>query len=74
MFCCKNQVKNKDKNELKQQQPQPQPKIQNQKTTNHKKKDTISLAERRGKKIGTFKLPNTKEKEDTTIEYIKPPF
>ena len=37
-------------------------------------KSIIPLAERRGQKILKFKLPITKEKEDTKIEYIKPPF
>tara|TARA_Y100000590_G_C15580020_1_gene961935 strand:+ start:459 stop:653 length:195 start_codon:yes stop_codon:yes gene_type:complete len=64
MFCFKN--KNKDKNELNQSQ--------NQQTSDNIKKNTISLAERRGQKIETFNLPITKEKEDTTIEHIKPLF
>ena len=46
MFCFKN--KNKDKNELNQSQ--------NQQTSDNIKKDTISLAERRGQKIKTFNL------------------
>ena len=37
-------------------------------------KTILPLAERRGQKILKFKLPITKEKEDTTIEYVKAPF
>jgi hypothetical protein len=34
----------------------------------------VSLAERRGIKVKKFNLPNTTEKENTSIEHIKPPF
>ena len=37
-------------------------------------KKSLSIVERRGLKIEKFKLPTTKEKEDTTIEHIKPLF
>jgi len=60
-------MKHKEK-EQKQKQKQKQNKQYDIKTV------SISLAERRGNKIEKFKLPITKEKEDTTIEHIKPFF
>lgn len=37
-------------------------------------KNTVSLSERRGIKVKKINLPNTTEKENTSIEHIKPPF